>query len=297
MPPWSKGCHLPEVGPGLAVVLLGLTSAVTWGTGDFGGGLLSRRVPLLGVVAVTQLVGMFAALVLAVVRGEPVPQGPDLGWSIATGVAGVIGMTSLYRGLAVGRMGVVAPTTGILGALIPVVVGFATEGVPPPGVQLGIAAALVAVVLVTRAPGHGDGRPSGIRWALAAGLAIGMFNVCVGQLSGAGAFGPLVIVRMVQTMILALLIVAWRQPFRIGRSVVPKVAAIGLLDMAGNATFILAAQVGQLAVAAVLSSLYPVTTVLLAVAILRERVTRTHLLGIALTAVAIVLIGSGSATL
>ena len=283
--------------PGLAVVLFGLASAITWGTGDFGGGMLSRRAPLLGVVAVTQVVGMIAALAVAVGRGEPLPQGLDLGWAAATGVAGVIGMTSLYRGLAVGRMGVVAPTTGLIGAVIPVVVGFATEGVPPPAVQVGIVVALMAVVLVTRVPGHGDGRPSGIRWALTAGIAIGAFNVFVGQLSGAGAFGPLVVIRLIQTLILGVLIVAWRQPWRMERSIVPKLVGIGLLDMAGNACFILAVQTGQLAIAAVLSSLYPVVTVLLAVTVLRERVTRSHVVGIAFTVVAIVLIGTGSATL
>ena len=277
--------------------MLGLASALTWGTGDFGGGLLSRRAPLLGVVALTQVVGMIAAVAIAAGRGEPVPQGADLGWAAATGVAGVIGMTALYRGLAVGRMGVVAPTTGVLAAVIAVVVGFATESIPPPAVLAGIAAALVAVVLVTRAPGHGDGRPSGIGWALTAGIAIGLFNVCVGQFSGAGAFGPLVVIRLVQAVILGVLIVAWRQPWRMERDIVPRLVGIGLLDMAGNACFILAAQTGQLAIAAVLSSLYPVVTVLLAVTVLRERVTRSHVVGIALTAAAIVLIGAGSATL
>ena len=291
------GCRLPELGPGLSVVLLGLASAVTWGAGDFGGGLLSRRAPLLGVVALTQVVGMAAALAVAAGRGEPVPQGADVGWAVATGVAGVIGMTSLYRGLAVGRMSVVAPTTGVLAAVIPVTVGFATEGVPPPAVLIGIAVALVAVVVVTRSPGHDDGRPSGVRWALTAGVAIGLFNVFVGQFSGVGAFGPLVVIRLVQTVILLALIVTWRQPWRIDREIVPKLVGIGLLDMAGNACFILAAQTGQLAIAAVLSSLYPVVTVLLAVTVLRERVTRSHLLGIGLTAVAILLIGAGSATL
>jgi drug/metabolite transporter (DMT)-like permease len=278
-------------------VLLGLTSAITWGAGDFGGGMLSRRAPLLGVVAATQLVGMAAALLLAVGTGEPVPQGADIGWAAATGIAGVIGMTSLYRGLAVGRMGVVAPTTGVLGAVIPVVVGFATEGLPTVPAIAGIITALVAVVLVTRAPGHGDGRPSGIRWALLAGLAIGAFNVCVGQLSSAGAFGPLVILRLIQAVILGVLIVAWRQPWRMERELLPRLVVIGLLDMAGNAAFILATQTGQLAIAAVLSSLYPVTTVLLAVTVLRERVTRSHAIGIVLTAVAIVLISAGTATL
>lgn len=288
---------IPELGPGLAVVVLGLLSAITWGAGDYGGGLLSRRIPLFGVVAVTQVVGMAFALVMAVVRGEPVPQGMDVAWSIGAGACGVVGMTSLYRGLAVGRMGVVAPVTGVVGATIPVVVGFAGEGVPTVKTVAGILAAMVAVVLVTRAPGHGTDRPSGIRWALVAGVAIGGFNVCIGQLSGAGAFGPLVLIRLIQTSVILFLIVAWRQPWRIGRLDVARLGVIGVLDMTGNVAFIMAAQLGALAVAAVLSSLYPVMTVLLALGLLRERVTRSHVAGIALTVVAIALITAGTATL
>jgi drug/metabolite transporter (DMT)-like permease len=295
--PSPKGCRLPETGPGLAVVLLGLASAITWGTGDFGGGMLSRRAPLLAVVAVTQVVGMVAALVMALVRAEPVPQGPDLAWSLVIGVSGVVGMTSLYRGLAVGRMGVVAPVTGVLGCAIPVVFGFLTEGVPNAMALAGIVVALTAVVLVTRAPTHGEHRPSGVKWALLAACGIGAFNIGVGQLSGAGAFGPLVLIRLIQAVILGVLILVWRQPRRLDRAILPKVAGIGLLDMAGNATFILAVQSGALAIATVLASLYPVTTVLLAIVILRERITRSHVIGIALTAVAIVLISAGTATL
>ena len=288
---------IPDVGPGLAVVALGLTSAVTWGAGDFGGGLLSRRLPLFGVVLTTQIVGMVVALVLFVVRGEPIPAAPDVGWAIAAGACGVVGMTSLYRGLAVGRMGVVAPTTGVVGAVIPVVAGFAIDGVPRTATIAGIALALVAVVLVTRAPGHGSDRPSGARWALLAGTAIGGFNISIGQLSGAGAFGPLVILRLVQAVVLVALIVAWRQPWRIGRQDVGRLGVVGVLDMAGNAAFIGAAQVGALAVASVLSSLYPVTTVMLAIVLLHEHVSRSHVVGIVLTAVAITLISVGTATL
>jgi drug/metabolite transporter (DMT)-like permease len=249
---------------------------------------------LLGVVAAVQLVGLVTALSAAIARGEPVPQGADLGWSVAAGVVGAIGLASLYRGLAVGRMGVVAPTTGVLAAVVPVVAGFALEGIPNREVVLGIGAAIVAVVLVTRAPAHDDGRPSGAMWGLLGGLGIGAFNVCVGQLSGAGAFGPLVVIRLVQAVVMAGVILAGRQPWRIERGLWWRVVLIGLLDMTGNAAFILATQAGALAVAAVLSSLYPVVTVILAIAIIRERLTRSHLLGIVLTVVAIGLIAAGT---
>jgi len=289
-----RGWRIPEVRPDVAVVLLGLTSAIAWGAGDFGGGLMSRRVPLFGVVLTTQLFGMVVALVIAIARGEPAPAGADLGWSVAAGLCGVVGMTSLYRGLAVGRMGVVAPVTGVLGAVVPVLVGFVTEGVPAAATVAGIGVALLAVVLVTRAPGHQTSRPSGVEWALLAGAGIGGFNICVGQLSGAGQFGPLVVLRLVQSVVLVTLIVVWRQPWRMHRLDVAKLSVVGVLDMTGNVAFITAAQVGALAVATILSSLYPVTTVLLALTLLHERVTKSHLLGIALTVVAIVLITVGT---
>ncbi len=278
----------------MAVVAFGLASAITWGSGDFGGGLMSRRVPLFGVVGVTQIVGMFAALAIAIVRNEPFPAPSDIAWAAGAGVCGVVGITSLYRGLAEGRMGVVAPVTGVLGAMIPVLFGFAIEGTPQPVTIVGIVGALIAVVLVTRAPGHGVERPSGIRFALLAGLAIGGFNICIGQFTGSSTFGLLVIIRLLQTVLIGFLIVAWRQPWRVPRAALPKLVGIGLLDMSGNAAFILATSVGALAIAVVLASLYPVVTVLLAITILRERVTRSHVAGFVLTGVSIVLITAGA---
>jgi drug/metabolite transporter (DMT)-like permease len=236
---------------------------------------------------------MVAAVGLALVRGEPLPSQPDAAWAMGAGLAGVIGITALYRGLAVGRMGVVAPTTGVLAALVPVVFSFAVEGLPPDPVILGIVAALVAVVLVTRAGQRTDGGPSGVGFALLAGGSIGCFNVMIGQLSGETAFGPLAILRGVQAVVLGALILSWRQPWRLPRDAARPVVSVGLLDMAGNAAFILAAQAGALAIAAVLSSLYPVVTVILAISLLRERLALGHVAGIALTVVAIVLIGSG----
>lgn len=279
----------------MAVVVLGLASAITWGTGDFGGGTLSRRAPLFGVVGITQGTGILAALVMAVLVGEPVPTFPDVAWALGVGVVGMVGITSLYRGLAVGRMGVVAPTTGLVGAILPVLFGFAVDGVPAGVTIAGIVGALVAVTLVTRAPGVGTDRPSGIRWALVAGSAIALFNIGIGQFSGASAFGLLVIIRLVQVVVMAVLIVAWRQPWRVPPDTLGKLLVVGVLDMVGNAAFILATQVGDLAVAVVLSSLYPVVTVFLAILVLRERLTRSHLAGIVLTAISISLISAGSA--
>jgi uncharacterized membrane protein len=277
------------------VVVLGLASALFWGSGDFGGGFVTRRAPVLAVVAVTQAVGGFAALALAVVRGEPFPAPSDIGLAIVASFAGLAGITCLYQGLAVGRMGVVAPTTGVLSAVVPVMVGFAFEGIPHASVVIGIVVAVLAVILVTRAPSAEPDRPSGIRWALAAGLSIGLFNASIGRLSGTTALGPLVIVRLLQAVLLVTIIVVGRRSWRMPSDIPPKLVGIGLLDMGGNAAFILASQAGALAIAAVLSSLYPVVTVVLAILVLREHVTRSHVAGIALTVVAIALIAAGAA--
>src|SRR4051812_19995396 len=220
--PRSRRRPLADLAPEVAVVVLGLASALCWGSGDFGGGLVSRRAPVLAVVAVTQGVGAVAALVLAIARGEPFPASPDVGLAFLAAIFGVIGITSLYRGLAVGRMGVVAPTTGVLSAIVPVTAGMALQGVPHPAAVLGIVVAILAVILVTRVPGADPDRPSGIRWALLAGLAIGAFNVSVAQFSGTTALGPLVLIRLVQAVVLVTLILVFRQPWRMPGDIPPK---------------------------------------------------------------------------
>jgi drug/metabolite transporter (DMT)-like permease len=268
-------------------------AAATWGSGDFAGGLLSRRSPLLAVVLVSQLVGTVISLAVAFLRGETMPLPSDIPWSVFGGLTGGIGIVALYRGLAVGRMGVVAPVTGVIAAVIPVGVGIAIEGLPTPFVAIGIGLAILAVVLVSRVD---DGRsgPSGLGLALVAGIAIGAFGVTVNQISEGHVFGPLTLIRVTEALLIVAIAVGARQPLRPDRRLLPALAGVGVLDMAGNAAFILAVQAGSLAIAAVLSSLYPVTTVLLATVVLHERVTRSHAVGIGLAIAAIACIGIGS---
>jgi drug/metabolite transporter (DMT)-like permease len=271
-------------------------SAIVWGGGDFGGGLLSRRTAVFGVVLVSQVVGMTIALVIALAIGETALLPEDVGWSALGAVAGGVGITALYHALSIGRMGVVAPVTAVLAALIPVGAGIALEGAPDPIVLAGIALAISAVILVSRVPDDGAHTgPSGLRFALLAGVGLGAFSICLARISDGHAFGSLALIRGLEGVLLGLVIVVTRSPWRAPRRLVPAMAGVGALDMAGNACFLLAVQAGSLAVAAMLSSLYPVTTVILATVILRERVTRSHALGIGLAAVAIGCIALGSA--
>lgn len=248
---------------------------------------------MFGVVLLSQLVGMGIALGLALVRGESVPRGTDLLLCLVAGTFGGVGITALYRGLAIGRMGIVAPVTGVLAAVIPVVGGIVLEGVPAVMVLVGIGLAILSVVLVSRVADEGGGR-AGLPEALVAGVAIGSFGIVISGLSEGQVFSSLTVIRLVQAFLVILVVLATRSAWRLSTAVIPAVVVVGVLDMAGNSFYLLAVQTGALAVAAVLSALYPVTTVILAAIVLKERVTRDHTVGIVLAAVAIVLIGIGS---
>ncbi len=209
-----------------------------------------------------------------------------------SGVLGVVGITALYTGLGRGRMSVVAPVTGVIAAALPVVVGIAWEGLPTREVLLGIVLALVAVVLVSRAPDE-TARSSGVLFALVAGTAIGAFNVTIAQVDDGLVAGPLAFMRLTQAACIALVIAVRRPAWRLRPSFVPVIVVIGLLDLGGNGFYVAATQAGELAIAATLSSLYPVVTVILAALLLRERMGLPHLAGVILAATAIVLIAGG----
>ena len=246
----------------------------------------------MGVLASAQAIGAAGALVVLVLRGEGLPTLHDITWAAAAGACGAIGLAALYRGLADGRMGIVAPVTGVLAAAIPVMVGIALAGLPGPLRILGFGLGIVAVVLVSSADDGSTGR-RGIGLALGGGAALGLYNVAISRASPAGIFGVVVCSRL--TAMVAVLLIArmGRQPVRLAPRVLPAAAVVGLLDMAGNVAFIVAAHVGRLDVAGLLSSLYPVTTVILAVLLLRERVTRAHAAGIVVAGAAVALIALG----
>jgi drug/metabolite transporter (DMT)-like permease len=274
-------------------VVLGLAAAVAWGAGDFGGGLASRRAPVYGVVLVSQATGMLLSGAGAVALGETVPGPTDILVCFVAGILGAFGITMLYQGLAVGRMGIVAPVTGVLAAVIPVIAGFLTEGVPHPIVVLGIVIAVVAVVLVSRVAGETGGR-SGLREALIAGTAIGFFGVAIAQLSEGNVLSALTLIRLFQGVLVVVAVTVTRAVWRPTGSILPALVVIGVLDTLGNAFYLIAVQTGQLAIASVLSAMYPVMTIILAAIVMREPITRGHTVGIVLAAIAIALIGAGA---
>jgi drug/metabolite transporter (DMT)-like permease len=291
--------------PQTTTVVLGLASAVAWGSADFGAGFAGRRAPVFGVILFSQLAGCGLALALAVARGEPFPGSAQLALAVLAGVVGGVGIGALYRGLATGRMGVVAPISGVLSAVVPVSAGILLQGLPGVGVVAGIGLALIAVVLVAMAPvddhdrpgqptvGRFGAIPDDVPTAIVAGVALGLLSLTISRLPAGQVFGPLVLVRLVEATVIGTVIVAAPQAWRLARPIWPLILVVGGLDMAGNALFILAAQAGRLDVAAVLSSLYPVATLVLAAIVLKERVAGVHAIGVVVAMVAIVLVRIG----
>jgi len=287
--------------PQTAVVVLGLASAVAWGSADFSGGLAGRRAPLFGVVFFSQILGLGVAMGVAAARGEGIPGPADIGIAVVGGILGGIGIAALYGGLAAGRMGVVAPISGVLSAVVPVTAGILLQGLPGPAALIGIGLALVAVILVSSAPGSSanaslgrfGGLPADVPIAIVAGTSLGLLNLVISRLSPGSVFGPLVVMRFIEAMLIGTVILAIRRPWRVPRLTWPLVLIAGGLDMAGNGLFVLAAQAGRLDIAAILSSLYPVATLILAAAVLKERIAGIHAVGVVVAVAAIVLVRIG----
>ncbi len=249
---------------------------------------------MLGVAIAVDILGALVMVGIALLIHEPFPNPTTLALAVLAGLCAVAGILGLYTGLAVGRMGVVAPVTGVIAASLPVAVGLVGLGWPGTEVVVGIALALSAVILVSRSSDSVAGR-SGIEYALLGGVGLGLFNIAVGAFPEHLVAWPLAVIKAATLVPIGALVVLGRRPWRVPGPMIPAVLAVAVLDLAGNGLYILATQAGRLDVAATLSSLYPVTTVVLAVVLLREHVTRSHLVGIIMAALAIALIAGGSA--
>ncbi|GAC1630042.1 MAG: DMT family transporter [Ktedonobacteraceae bacterium] len=272
-------------------VLFGLAASLFWGSGDFSGGLASRRANPASVVTGAYVFGFVLLIVLALIWREPFPQPLDIVWGAVAGLVGAIGLVAFYSALSVGQMGIAAPVSAILTAGLPVIFGAFIEG-PPGLIQVGgFILALIAVGLISR-PERLKGRPEGLGLALLAGLGFGCFFILISRVSHTAIFWPLAVARLTSVAFLLLMVGIQRQPVWPAKGVTHLVLLAGGLDAIGNAFFVLATHAGRLDVAAILSSLYPAATVILATLVLRERVTRTQAIGIFLALVAIPLIST-----
>jgi drug/metabolite transporter (DMT)-like permease len=269
---------------------LALTSAVVWGSGDFMGGVATRRVNQYYTLALSASSGLVLLAVLALVRGEGWPSPTSFTWAALGGIAGAVGVGCLYRALSLGHAASVAPTTAIIAAALPVLVGALLIGLPSITQLAGFVVAAPGLWLVSRS-GTSVGAMTRQEWllTLVAGVGFGGFFVFIGLVERGLLFTPLIIARGLMLLTALALIVGRRLPLP---SLLASPAALfaGLLDGGGNIFYVLARQYTRLDVAAVLAALYPAATVLLSYFVLKERIARHQWLGAVLCLVAVALI-------
>lgn len=279
--------------PEEAAVLFGLASAISWGAGDFSGGLASKRTNVYVVIVVSQIFGVTMLVAMALLQGEPLPGAGALLVGAVAGLAGAVGLVALYRGLANSHMGVVAPLTAVVAAGLPVMIGILLEGAPGALRLLGFVFALGGVWFISR---DGQGNPVTLRMLylpLFAGLGFGLFFILIDRVSEEAIFWPLVAARLSSITFLSLRIFLGSAAggyVRPSRQRLPLILLTGLLETGGNVFFALASAAGRLDIASILASLYPAATVFLAWAVLKEQLAPRQWAGVAAVLASIILI-------
>lgn len=280
--------------PNLASPFLSLSAAASWGAADFSGGLATKRSNVFGVVVVAHGIGLLFMLGLAILARERLPSLTSLLWGVAAGSVGGAGLACLYKALAVGKMGLTAPLSAVISALVPIIFSFLTAGFPH-GVQLfGFVLAIVSIWLIAAQSGSAA-ESQGLGLAAAAGIGLGGFLLFIKFAGTEAVFWPLVTARAASFSLMALILIFGlntssatnTQSWMPSGGVLRYVVIAGILDSAANALYVAATQRGRLDVAAVLSALYPASTVILARVVLKERWSRLQSLGM-ITALAAV---------
>jgi drug/metabolite transporter (DMT)-like permease len=283
------------------IELLALGSALLYGSADFFGGLTARRANTIATVFVSQLVGLVLLLVVLPFLPAATISSGDWTWGFVAGLSGGIGVALLYRALAIGTMAVVAPTTAVIAAMIPVLFAFVLGERLRLLTWCGIALALFAIALVSR-PASEDAKsgkpkssafPPGFGLALLSGIAVGIFFLSLARTTTAAGMWPLVAARIATLVLFGAIALVTRRTLLMSRSAAATAVAGGALDMAANALYMTAARVGPLSIVVTLASLYPASTVLLARVVLGERLRAIQIGGI-VCALAAVLIIVGS---
>jgi uncharacterized membrane protein len=277
----------------LIAIVLGLTSAIAWGAADFTGGLASRKTGAYRAVFYGEILGLMMIFAAAWIAWQPL-----LTWNIwllamLAGALGTTGLLLLYYSMTKGLMSIATPVSALLAAILPVAIGSFAEGRPGFLTLLGFAFALAAVWFISQSQsGIQDilAHLADLRLPFLAGIGFGLYFVLMHEATRHATLWPMVASRVGGILIIAVYMTISREPWKPARSAAGMILLNGVLDICGNLFFVLAGQAGRLDVAAVLSSLYPGSTVLLAWIFLRERLSRTQWLGIFAALVAIVLI-------
>jgi drug/metabolite transporter (DMT)-like permease len=272
---------------------LGLLSAATWGGSDFVGGLGARRAPAILVVASGHIVSFLLLICVCMGMHLALPGRHTLLLAVIAGFEGALALAIFYRALAMGAMGLTAALTGVLTALVPVLYSIFSDGLPGPTTAAGLLAGLVAIWLITHTPNReGPATPrAALLLGALAGTGFGTQLILFKMASGSGVMWTLTSARAAGSlaMILAILLRPgkrqWTGFWQLG-------VLAGLLDTVGNLFYLRATQLGRLDVAAVICSLYPAGTILLAALVLRELPSKRQLAGMAVALCAVMLLSA-----
>lgn len=274
-------------------IILGLLSALSWGAGDFTGGLAARKVGAYRSVFYAEVIGVIFLFTVLLFTNEPLPDTRAQIFAILAGVFGTLGLMLLYHSMTLGLMSIAAPVSALLAAVLPVLVGVFTEGLPDVLTVIGFGFALLAVWLVSQSEGGVKdilSHLSDLKLPLLAGIGFGFYFVLMHQATrNGGAIWHMVFSRSGGMMLIIAYLLVTRSSWKIDLSAIPVISLNGILDLGGNFFFILAGQAGRLDVASVLSSLFPGATVLLAWIFLKERLNRNQWIGVVCALIAIVL--------
>ncbi len=290
------------------VIVFALAAAVLYGSADFLGGAATRQSRVLSVASLSVPAGGVVMLLAAVVAGGPVPAA-GLGWALAAGAFGAIGLITFYHGLAAGPMSVVAPVSALTSTMLPVGVAVASGEHLGARVYTGVVVCLVAIVLVSLERGAWPARKAespaqdrsasrraalrGFGYGLVSGALFGIFFVFLRYAGSSGVFWPVGIARLANcAVVLAAVVLARAKPLgrEAGGRVLAAAVGSGVLDASANLFYVLATRAGLFGVAIVLTSLYPGITVLLARVVLRERMHAVQRMGLLLAAVGVILV-------
>ena len=287
----------------MVYLLLAIGSAVLYGAADFTGGLATRRAGTIPIVFLSQASGLILLALLLPLLPAASPTRVDLLWGAVAGIMGGIGVALLYRALAIGKMAVVAPTTAVCAVAIPVVVSFVLGERLVPLAIAGIVLGIVSIVLVSHQPTaieserpkepSSQRQPSGVGIALVSGVAIGFFFLALAQTGPEAGMWPLVASRGISVLFFGPWALMGKASIRMPMRVAALALVCGIIDTSANALYLLATRQGPLSIVVTLSSLYPASTVLLARAVLGERLNLWQIFGVGCALAAVVLIVSG----
>ena len=287
-------------------VVLGLLAAFSYGSADFLGGLATKRNPAIRAALVSQLIGFGAYLIALPFLPEGRFTAEAWLWGSLAGLTGGLGLAFLYRGLAHGRMSVVAPLTAVIAAVLPVGFGLLT-GERPSTLQLvGIALAMPAIALVSSVP-HASSKPAtavattlrtraaslGVWDALVSGIAIGLFLITLARPGEETGVYPLLAARITSVSMFVAVVLATGTGFRLASGTSVVVAVSGVLDVTANLLYLLGTREGLVSVVAVLTSLYPGATVALARVVVKERLSVQQLVGLGLALAGVASMAAG----